>query len=183
MINRNQTMKYDLYYSAATKEARLVTAGATAQGMKLIGSIFHGNPDDQDYDKSAVLTSGNEIPDISHTVWQHVQKMLYKKGIQDMLPIKLTWPGKVQPMALYIANVTKAAGSEDVVKVVSTPADISIKDYTFALHDPKGFGVARLNGKIGHDRVKVSFMRKGTVEIEVTHNPTGLRATGKIIVN
>lgn len=177
-------MKYDLYYSAATKEARLVTASATAAGMELIGSIFHGNPDDQDYDESAVLISGNEMPDISHVVWQHVQKMLYKsKGIQDMLPIKLTWPGKVQPTALSIANVTKAAGSEDVVKVVSTPADISIKDYTFALHDPNEFGVARLNGKIGHDRVKVSFMRKGTVEIEVTHNPTGLRATGKIIVS
>ena len=176
-------MKYDLYYSAATKEARLVTAGSAAAGMELIGSIFHGRPDDQDYNESAVLISGNEMPDISHVLWQHVQKMLYKsKGIQDMLPIKLTWPGKVQPTALHMFDVTKTAGSEAVVKVVSVPSDISIKDYTFALHDPNKSGVARLNGKIGHDMVKVSFMRKGIVEIEVTHNPTGLRATGKITV-
>lgn len=176
-------MNYDLYYSAATKEARLVTAGSAAAGMELIGSIFHGKPDDQDYGESAVYISDNKMPDISHVVWQHVQKMLYKsRGIQDMLPIKFTWPGKVQPTALYIADVIEVAGSEAFAMVTPTPADISIKDYTFAIHDPNGLGIARLNGKIGHDWVRVSAIHKGTAEIEVTHNPTGLRATGKIIV-
>lgn len=118
--------RYQVAYRATDKEAVIQAYGdATISGHANIGDFYHRG------DGNDVF---NDAPE-SHTLYQHVQDLLYKVGEQNMQSVKIVFK-RLTGIAVTPASVTKAAAQTQQISTTFTPADASNRKLIYTSSNP-----------------------------------------------
>ena len=125
-------MFYRVNWHAATRRillesnANAAPAAIGGAGMTSLGTFEHDIPDVED----AGLPGMQQFPE-NHVVFQHIQDMLYKEGLQDMQSVKI-FIDAPRTITLAGAAISVAVGADsEPAPVTFSPSTAKETDVTF----------------------------------------------------
>lgn len=126
-------MELKVAYNATAKIATLIATDATLPaGSVDIGNFEHASPVD------------SEGVALNHVLFQHVQNLLAKYGVEDVFNVQIINASQYKPVMGLILNFTTASlpvGGTKEIKTTLVPRDATNQGLTFQSSDSNKVGV------------------------------------------
>lgn len=118
--------RYQLAYDADAMTAKIQAYGdATISGHETLDDFYHGGGGTDELDANSS----------NHTLYHHVQEILYHEGVLDMQSVEITCK-RLTGISSSPATVTKAATQTQQITNTFTPTDAANRNVTYVSSDP-----------------------------------------------